>query len=173
VHLLDARRRRRGHVDQVVDLSGEGAAAAAGHADRDQAHLTRLGEGGHDARRAAGRADAHGHVAPSSQGLHLPPEDGVVAEVVGDGRQDRGVGGEGDGAPGRTILEVTPDELGREVLGVGGGAPVAEGEDLAAGTKHIGDATPDREDVAGVVGEIAPLQIGAVVGSGAHGSFIH
>jgi len=59
------------------------------------------------------------------------------------------------------------------MLGVRGGAAVAEREDLAAGTQGIGDAMPDREYEAGLGVEIAPLQLCTVKGSGAYAGFIH
>jgi hypothetical protein len=99
-------------------------------------------------------------------------EHGVVAEIVGHGRQDRGVGGEGNGGPGGAFLEVAPHELRREVLRIRGGTAVAEGEHLAAGTQGIGDATADREYETGVGLEIAPLQVCFGRG-GTDAGFIH
>jgi hypothetical protein len=87
--------------------------------------------------------------------------------------EDRRVGGESDGGPGGAFLEVAPHELGREVLRVRGGTAVPEGENLATGTQGVGDATADREYEAGVGVHIAPLQVRAVVGSGAYAGFIH
>ena len=75
----------------------------------------------------------------------------VEAEVVAAGGEDGGVGGEGDGAEGGAVVGEADDELGDEVLGVGGGASVAGDEELAAGLHGVGGELGDGGDGVGDV----------------------
>src|ERR1700761_6528620 len=73
------------------------------------------------------------------------------AEVIAGGGEDGGVGGEGDGAEGRAGDSEADDELGYEVLGVGGGATVAGDEELLAGLKGVGGEAGDGNEGVGDV----------------------
>ena len=66
--------------------------------------------------------------------LDLPFEHVVVAVVVADGGEDTGVGGQRDGAQGRTIHRQPRDELRYQMLRVGGRAAVAAYQQLCART---------------------------------------
>jgi hypothetical protein len=68
--------------------------------------------------------------------------------VVDERGQRRRVGVERDGAERRPVGVIAPDELGREVLGVGGAATVADGEQPSAGTEDARQlSTPLGHDV--------------------------
>ena len=99
--------------------------------------------------------DGEQDVAFEAEGFDLALEDVVVGVVVADGGEDAGVGGEGDGAEGRAVDGEAGDELGDEVLGVGGGASVAADHELAAGLHGVGGDLAGLDDggVDGVVVE--------------------
>ena len=65
------------------------------------------------------------------------------------GGEDGGVGGEGDGAEGGAVCGEADDELGDEVLGVGGGASVAGDEEFVAGIHGLGGELGDGDDGVG------------------------
>ena len=77
--------------------------------------------------------------------LDLLGEDDVVAVVVADRGEDRGVDGQRDRRQARPLALEAADELGREMLRVGGRAAVAAGQHLAA----AGDAADERADRVG------------------------
>ena len=64
----------------------------------------------------------------------------LVVVVVADGGEDRAVGGQRDRAESGPLALEAADELGREVLRIGGRAAVAAGQHLAA----AGDAADER-----------------------------
>src|SRR5216683_1052874 len=101
-------------------------------------HAEDVLEGDEDVGGVAGGGDAEEEVAWCPKGFDLAGEDLVEAKVVGAGGEDGGVGGEGDGAEGRAVVGEADDELGDEVLGVGGGASVAGDEELVAGLHRAG-----------------------------------
>ncbi len=78
-------------------------------------------------------ADADDDVAGPAERLDLAREDLLEGEVVGDGREGRGVGRQGDGRQRPSVPAEAAHQLGREVLRVGGAAAVAEDDQLAAG----------------------------------------
>src|SRR4030042_678342 len=71
-----------------------------------------------------------GHVALVAERLDLAAEDLLERAVVGDGRQRRRVGGQGDGGNGLAFYHEPVDELRREMLGLGRAPAVAAGQDL-------------------------------------------
>ena len=64
----------------------------------------------------------------------------------------------GDGGNGRPVTAVTVDQLGCEMLRVGGTPPVSEGEDLTALTKRSDENPPRLEDSRRLLVEEAALQ---------------
>ena len=84
-----------------------------------------------------------------TEGFNLAGEDLVEAEVVGAGGEDGGVGGECDSAEGCAVFAESNDELGYEVLGVGGRASVAGYEELVAGFQGLGGELGDGDDGVG------------------------
>ncbi len=97
-----------------------------------------FGEGAEEVFAVAGGGDGEEDVAGGGEGFELAGEDVVEGVVVADGGEDGGVGGEGDGAEGGAVDGEAGDEFGDEVLGVGGGAPVAGDEEEAAGFESGG-----------------------------------
>ena len=124
--------------DVVVAEVAHFAAAGAGEADGGNAGFPGLMEGVEDVGGVAGGGDAEKEVAWCAEGFDLAGEDLVESKVVGAGGEDGGVGGEGDGAEGRAVVGEADDELGDEVLGVGGRASVAGDEELVAGLHRAG-----------------------------------
>ena len=88
-------------------------------------------------------------VARTPQCFDLAGEELVEAVVVAGGGEDGGVGGEGDGAEGGTVDGEADDELGDEVLGVGGGATVAGDEELVAVAHSLGGEFGDGDEGVG------------------------
>ncbi len=86
------------------------------------------------------------HVALVSQRAKLAREHLLEAVVVADRGQRRGVGGERDGGERRAVVDEAADQLGGDVLGVGGAAAVAGEQDLAAILQAGGDAAGDGDD---------------------------
>src|SRR5277367_3279090 len=106
-------------------------------------------EGFEDVGGVAGGGDAEEDVAGLAEGFDLAGEDLVEAEVVGAGGEDGGVGGECDGAEGGAVFGEADYELGYEVLGVSGGAPVAGNEELVAGFERLGGELGNGDDGVG------------------------
>jgi hypothetical protein len=125
VALLNVHRDGGGDDDVVVAERAHLAAFVAGEADGGDAHFFGLMESLEDVGGVAGGGDTEEDVAGLAEGLDLAGEDTLVAEVVADGGEDGRVGGEGDGAKGRAVDGEADDELGCEVLGVGGAATVS------------------------------------------------
>jgi hypothetical protein len=135
----------RGHRAAVVARVGDGVEAeGAGEIERLDAVLL-----------VAGGRDGEQDVPGLSEGFDLALEDVVEGVVVADGGEDAGVGGEGDGSQGGAVDGEAGDELGDEMLGVGGGASVAADEELAAGLHGVGGDTAGFDDggVGGLVAE--------------------
>jgi hypothetical protein len=132
VGLLDVHGDGGGDDDVVICEIARFAAAVAGEGDGSYAGLFSLLESLEDVGRVAGSGDAEEDVAGLAEGFELAGEDLVEAEVVAAGGEDGGVGGEGNGAKGGAGVGEADDELGYEMLGVGGGASVAGDEEFVA-----------------------------------------
>src|SRR3546814_519836 len=82
-----------------------------------------------------GRVPASGNgnqnVSWLTQGSDLTFKDGIKAIVVADGRKNGGVGVQGYAGQGQAIAFKAADEFSDKVLGVGGGAAIAAGQDFA------------------------------------------
>ena len=125
-HEGTSRRKSASGGDRFALLPGE----RDGHEPGGPGRLERLDDVG----RGAARGQGEGDVSRSAQGLDLTAEDAIETPVVADGGQGGRIGGQGDrpGAAGRSAAAEAVDELGGEMLGLGGAPAVAEGEDLAA-----------------------------------------
>ncbi len=77
----------------------------------------------------------------AAEGLDLALEDLVIGEVVGDGRDGRGVGRQRQGRQGPPGAAEASRQLGCEVLGVGSTAAVAEDDELAARVERVTDVS--------------------------------
>jgi len=151
VALLDVHGGGGGDDDVVVAEVAHLAAAVAGEADGGDVHLLGLMEGVDDVFGVAGGGDAEEEVAGLAEGFDLALEELIEAEVVADGGEDGGVGGEGDGAEGGAVGGEADDELGDEVLGVGGGATIAGDEEFAASLHGVGGELGYGDDGVGDV----------------------
>jgi hypothetical protein len=119
-----------GDDEGVIGLAEDFAAAAAKEGDGDGAFFPGGLESFEDVGGIAGGAEACDYVAGTGEGFDLAREDFFEAEVVGDAGEGGAVGGEGDGGEGVAGALVAADHFLGEVLGVGGAAAVAEGEEL-------------------------------------------
>ena len=138
VAFLDVHSGGGGDDDVVVAEIAHLAAAVAGKADGSEAGFAGLFEGLKDVWRVAGGGDAEEDVAGLAEGFDLAGKDLIETEVVAAGGEDGGVGGESDGAEGGASVGEADDELGDEVLGVGGGASVSGNEEFVAGAHGRG-----------------------------------
>jgi hypothetical protein len=149
VGFLDVHGDGGGDDDVVVAEIAHLAAARAGEADGGDAGFAGLFEGVEDVGGVAGGGDSEKDVAGLAEGFDLAGKDLIETEVVAAGGEDGGVGGEGDGAEGGAGVGETDDELGDEVLGVGGGASVAGDEELVAGLHGVGGEFGDSDERVG------------------------
>ena len=137
-----------GHADVDVglgELVADLSAGVAGQGDHRHVLGARRGDGGEDVRGVAARRHRQQDVAGRAERLDLLGEDHLVAVVVADGGEDRGVDGQRDRRQAGPLALEAADELRGEMLGVGGRAAVAAGEHLAA----AGDAADQRADRVG------------------------
>src|SRR4051794_41786405 len=110
-------------------LGGNATAVVADEGDRAQAATARLPERLEHAERVAARREREEDVAAPPVGDDLAREDGLCADVVGDGGDDRRVGGEGERGPrGPAAGGRGGGGGGGPVPRVGGRAAVAEGQ---------------------------------------------
>src|SRR4051812_6007300 len=117
-------------------LGGDATAVVADEGDRAQAAPARLPEGLEHAERVAARREREEDVAAPPVGDDLAREDGLGADVVGDGGDDRGVGGEVErGRGGRPGGGGGPGEAGARAHRGGARAAVAEGQQPPAGVE--------------------------------------
>ncbi len=149
VGLLDVHGDRGGDDDVVVAEGAHLAAVVAAEADGGDADFFGLVKGLEDVFGVAGGGDAEEDVAGLAEGFDLAGEETIEAVVVAGGGEDGGVGGEGDGAEGGAVDGEADDELGDEVLGVGGGASVAGDEELVAGLHGAGGEIGDGDEGVG------------------------
>src|SRR5690606_32175851 len=105
-----------GVVQHLADL----AAILAGQ--RNHLHVPVVGgfNGLDDVFRVAAGGNGHQQVAGLAQRIDLLGKNAVIAEVIADGGQDRGVGVERQGGQRQAVALKAADQLGDEVLGVGG-----------------------------------------------------
>jgi len=146
VRLLDVHGDGRGDDDVVVAEGAHVAAVVAGEGDGGDADDLGLSNGSDEIFGVAGGRDGEEDVAGLAEGFELTGEEVVEAVVVACGGEDRRVGGEGDGAEGRAVDGEADDELGDEVLRVGGGATVAGDEELVAGFHGLGGELGDGDE---------------------------
>ena len=72
-----------------------------------------------------------------TDGVDLARKQLLVAVVVADRGQDRGIGGQRKGGQPRAIVSEAADEFAREVLRIGGAAAVAGEQQLVAAAKRV------------------------------------
>ena len=126
-------------------------------------------DGPQHVRRVAAGRDRDRDVAGAAERLHLAREDLVVAVVVGDGGERRGVGGERDRRQRAPLARHATDELGGDVLRVGRAAAVAEEQQLVPAAEGVRDEVDRSLEVGRVLGEEDALRVHAVVEERADG----
>jgi hypothetical protein len=121
-----------GNDDFGVGEAGEGSAVAPQQRQHAQAARPGLLEGAGQVRRRAAGGKEDEEVSLAAQSLHLPREDLVVAEIVGDAGQRGAVGRQGDARERTAVRPVPAAQLLGHVHGLGRAAAVAGGQHLAA-----------------------------------------
>src|SRR6516225_11073366 len=89
------------------------------------AELARNLESGQYVGRAPRGRNCNEHVPSSAQGLHLAREEMLIAVIVADGRQDRGIGRQRDCGQAWTIVFEPADKLTSEMLRIGRATAIA------------------------------------------------
>src|SRR4051794_11873093 len=118
VHHLDLAGLVRPDDDGMVYLCGEQSAIATKKGGRAGGAGPRRSGGRYQVGAPAAGAVKHQQVARSAEGVDLPGEDLLEAEVVPGGGEERGVGGERDGGERPTGEPEAHDVLGGQVLRV-------------------------------------------------------
>ena len=121
-------------------------ARSAGEADGDEAEFARRLQRRENVGRASRGRHADEHVALAAEPAHLALEHLLEAVVVADGGERGGVGGKRKGRERRAVEAEAADQLGGDVLRVGGAAAIAGEHDLAAGAQRAGNPVGDRND---------------------------
>lgn len=125
--------------DQLTRGEAPGpAATATEQREAFQSERIRLLQGGDDVGGVAARAQRDEEIAGLGQTAELAGKNLLVAKIVADAGDERGVGGKRDGWQGATRPCVAADEFGGEMAGLGRAAAVAADEQLSA-TVERGD----------------------------------
>jgi len=66
-------------------------------------------------------------------------KDLIEGHVVGNAGQDRRIGREGDGREGWTVHDISIDEFGSEVLGVGGTSSISKEKEFISSFEGVRD----------------------------------
>ncbi len=90
-------------------------------------------DGFDDVLRVAGGGDGQQDIARMAERAYLLGKHHVVGVVVGDGGDDRGIGGECDGGQFLALALEAAHQLSGEMLRITSGAAVTAGQNLAAG----------------------------------------
>src|SRR4051812_23639803 len=131
--LLNSRGVGRWDHEADVGMSDRRTSIAPRQQDAGRARQPRRFETPDDALRPSTRGKADHDVARHRKGLDLSGEDDLVPEVIPDACQDRWVDRERDGRQRTPRPPVPPDQLGRQMLGIGGTPAVAERVQATAG----------------------------------------
>jgi hypothetical protein len=137
-------------------------AVLARERDGQQAQLPGDLEAVHEVRRLPARAEGEGHVARTGQRAELVAEDPGEVTVVGDRREERGVGGQRDRGQTTALLDDRVAELHGHVLGVGGAAAVAHDVESATALEGDGHRARERLDPVRLDAEEPLLDVGAL-----------
>src|SRR5690606_38142681 len=130
--------------------------------DDDEVALAGDLDGSDDVRRVSARRDRDEDVAFASERAHLAREHLLEGVVVGDRGEDRRIGGERDRGELGPLALVAADELGGQMLAVGGRSAVAADEDLAVGGERRRHALDRNGDGSGQDRSGVALELGAV-----------
>lgn len=98
--------------------------------------------------RLATGADGNQKVSGNAQGPHLSRKNFLKTVIVTERRKRRRVSRERDGGKGAPGLLVTSDQLGRNVLRIGGTAAIAAKQDLSSRSERIADEATCLFDLA-------------------------
>src|SRR5262245_544010 len=164
VDFLNARRLVARNDERQINKRRHFAAARPEQADCLDLHRARLFDGlDHVRRNAAGR-DGEGYVALATEGLNLAGEDEVERAVIADRREQRRVGGQGQGRERLAFAPHFESQFGGDVLRVGGRAPVAEDQQLTARAHRLDDHSRGPGHVPARLLEEAALRVEALRG---------
>lgn len=123
------------------------AASASEEGDGFETEFVSGVEGGEDVGRVAARRDADHEISGLTETFDLAREGGVITVVIDDAGQESAVGVECDRRDRAAVFEITSDELGGKVLGLGGAATVAADQKLFPGEECFNDECPGAIDL--------------------------
>lgn len=139
--LLDAGRSVAGRTKLDVAFSGQDTTRPSREAYYKGAPLASEASDGGDVLSSAAGGDPDERVARGDQSIRLPQEDIHVGVVVGDGRDARRIGPQGDGSNGQAVVREAADHLTDQVHRVTHRSPIAAGEEGAAGLKAVANGS--------------------------------
>jgi hypothetical protein len=136
MNLLDSSAVGVGDDDFEVGFTSGVAAAFAKERDGFYAFAPGGSECAENVGRIPARRKANQQVIRAGQSLHLSGENLVETVVVANAGEQGAIGDEADGGKGGAMVPKVTDQLLGKVHGVSGAAPVAAGEDFAAGLER-------------------------------------
>src|SRR5229473_2669646 len=116
----------------MIDHLSQFTGSLTGQAHRSHAQLRSYLDRGQHIFRASTGGDGDEHIPRSSQGLNLASKYLLKAIVITQTGEYRRIYRQSNGRPGWSLAPETPDQLGCEMLRIGGTAPVATNKYLAA-----------------------------------------
>ena len=129
---------REGTTRSRIGDRRNAAAVAAGQRRGDAAQPAASLQPAHDVLALAGGGDADAHIDRPAERLDLSGEQPFEAEIVADGGERGGIGGQRQGRDRRAVAAIAHGQLRRQMLRVGGAAAIAEEDELAAVVAGLG-----------------------------------
>jgi hypothetical protein len=146
MHFLDASGRRLGNIQMHVGVRADRPAIAAGQRDCDEPVRPGRVERQLDVARSAARGDPERDIPSPPEPGDLPRKHLLVAVVVGNRRDDAGVGRQGHRGKRAAFTFEASDKFGDEMLCIRGAAAVAERQHLATIRQRARDGIGCRDD---------------------------
>ncbi len=113
------------HVDKKIAERRHFSTAVTREADAGEAFILGRCQSVYNGHAVAGSGNGYQNIAAVAERQYLLGEHLLVTKVVGNGRQDGGIGGKGNGREGGAVEKEAVDELGCQMLAVGCAATVA------------------------------------------------
>ncbi len=141
MRFLDMHRHTARYSQKNICMIRQFAASLARHGDGVYTCLTRRDTGGNHIRRIATGRNGDQHVASLAKRFNLAAEHAFIPEIIGIGRQERGVGRQRQcgKAAARPAMVQRGDKLGCQMLGVACRATIATQHQLATSLQRGGD----------------------------------
>ena len=163
---LNSRNISAGRKDEEVHGFGatDGAAVVADEGNRQQALSLCLLQRLQDIWGIAAGGNAHSDVLGLTVGDDLAEKDALVADIVADRCDDGGVIDKGDGRQRTPVRERRVEEIGDDILGVGGAATVTECQQFAASGEALRHRPRRLHQCLSALGESCLPQFGDIMG---------